>query len=847
MRHIKHLASLLLVLILCTICGVTALADDDNATGGSGNTSGAANGYGWYNSTEYLWKVSLYVGKSDTASKSSNLMNNYYLVGGTSIYIKNTNWSVSSSTKFGAYNKVQYYNGTRLAYYTSSPKIISDSGCPKVPIACGGNIDTVKSYFGDTNTVNMVLNALAQAKGTSQEGLVSGLTFTIDGTTKTWDPSYILPRVSGGKLKNGVPWVIIYEPVVVAHLKDNKTLLGFTATEFALAESYGWYNFGGSGSNAQLISKLTNKHLPTSVQLEYSWFGYPVYNVTDDSHAWADSDIIKGGGWGMRYLDAQEYMDFSVSDLAIDKSTIYQGDYLTATFRTDNWDARNAYSNVPVELLYNNQVIKTQYVNFSAYGVNYHTVTFPAGTNLGANNVTVRINWANRGQEINPANNSVSKTVTIRKYYDLSVSDLQVKDAEYENRVVTVKCLTDNWDQYNAYNSVPVQLVYGGQVLATQYVDYPAYARKYVEFNLNTGTVLGNQTVEVRINWANRNSEVSASNNSTSKTIQVKEDIDLSIDAMTPNADYREGTSVITSFNVNNLSTHHITPSRNLFVTFQAYYYDNGIQKSITTQTKSGVVIPSKDSNLVYFKWTVPTGLAGKTVYCYARVNSPQTIDESNYANNEVTKAWTMAANTQSVTPNPEFNLDKPSGWFDVTSPPPSRASTTGFGWYEWSYQNNSFVRKYYSAGINALGSGFVSPDVTDKSAVRTSSGWTVKSGYGLNIALTPSVFNNGPSGAVTGVQRVEAYFPEFNYSMDTNQYRTLELVGNSFMLKTNPDSTDNGRIHFIPVWKADGPYYVQLQMSDMWTPAGMVRYLVTDSSLKIQGSMYDDYYTNRK
>lgn len=146
-----------------------------------------------------------------------------------------------------------------------------------------------------------------------------------------------------------------------------------------------------------------------------------------------------------------------------------------------------------------------------------------------------------------------------------------------------MRCRTDNWDRYNAYNSVPVQLVYGGNVIATQYLNYAAYATKYVTFTMNTGTVLGNRTVEVRINWANRNSEVNPNNNSASKTITVKEDIDLTITPIQPNASYRAGTTVISSFNVKNLSTHDITPSRNLKVTFNAYYYNGAAKKTITT------------------------------------------------------------------------------------------------------------------------------------------------------------------------------------------------------------------------------------------------------------------------
>lgn len=784
MRKKKYwllLTSLLLIMI--TIVCIPCIASD-NVTGGDGETGWAGDGYGMYAPREHLWKISLYVGKKDISNKSSNLINDYYLVGNTHIYLKNTDWRTAKGTKYGAYNKVQYYDGTRMSYHTSYPIIITDTNCPKVPVACEGNISTVRTYFGSTGTLNTFLNAIAAETGTSKAGLVSNLTFAIAGQSKKWDSSYILPNVVNGKLQNRVPWVIIYEPVVVARLKDKTTRLAFTATEYAISQKNGWYNYFGTGPNAQKISKLTHQHLPTSTQLEYSWFGYPKYAVTNDSIVWNDDDIIKGGGWGMRYLDAQniqtlkdfgvsfssvpavrenstatikvtwrnltgtaannvpcvlyldgkqvwsgsynfaanetktqsynvsfgwgtqtralkaqinwagrssesnpnnneatrnvtpaEYYEFSVSNLNISKSSVYQGDSLTLTFRTDNWNQHKTYTNIPVEVLYDNKVVKTTYVDYSAYGYNNHTITIPAGTTLGNHTVTVRVNWTNYSREFNPNNNSASITATVNKYYDLSVSELTLSKSEgYENQTITVRCRTDNWDCYNAYNSVPVQLVYGGKVIATQYLHYAAYATQYVTFTTNTGTVLGNRTIEVRINWANRDSEVNPNNNSASQTITVKENIDLTITPIQPNASYRAGMTVISSFNVKNLSTHDITPSRNLKVTFNAYYYTGATKKSITTLTKTGVVVPAKGTQIVYFKWTVPSTLSEKNLYYTAQVNSPQTIEESNYDNNEASKVMFVADNPQSSTPNSDLFCSGPAAGMMPSLPRPVAA-----------------------------------------------------------------------------------------------------------------------------------------------------------------------------
>ena len=65
---------------LLSAFSITAFADD-NATGGDGTTHGASDGYGWYNTNEFMWKVTLFVGKSDQATKQSSLTNDFYRIG----------------------------------------------------------------------------------------------------------------------------------------------------------------------------------------------------------------------------------------------------------------------------------------------------------------------------------------------------------------------------------------------------------------------------------------------------------------------------------------------------------------------------------------------------------------------------------------------------------------------------------------------------------------------------------------------------------------------------------------------------------------------------------------------
>ena len=68
------------------------------------------------------------------------------------------------------YNKVQYYNGTKLGYHSSYPIVITDTNCPKVAIACGGNVQTVRSYFGSTAVSFKIRHTDTFKKGTLTRG-----------------------------------------------------------------------------------------------------------------------------------------------------------------------------------------------------------------------------------------------------------------------------------------------------------------------------------------------------------------------------------------------------------------------------------------------------------------------------------------------------------------------------------------------------------------------------------------------------------------------------------------------------------------------------------------------------
>ncbi|MBN4069619.1 MAG: hypothetical protein COA82_12650 [Alkaliphilus sp.] len=256
-------------------------------------------GKGFYRSSEYMYKVSVYVGLSDIVDSTSSLHANWRMIGERPLYIKPQSFALPANTIGSSKNKAEYIKGHFLSLIRIEDAVVEKP--PPIPITNYGNIDSVNAYFGDTATLNALIDAFAKQKRTTRENLLSNIPFTINGITKKRPANEILPTKIGGVFQNQVPWLIIYEPVIIAYLKDQTTVLAFTATEYALAQKMGFFNFK-SGGGGQYIGAMTHSDLPNSITLEESWFGFPVTSALADGVYWSESRIIAGGGWGMRML-----------------------------------------------------------------------------------------------------------------------------------------------------------------------------------------------------------------------------------------------------------------------------------------------------------------------------------------------------------------------------------------------------------------------------------------------------------------------------------------------------------------------------------------------------------------
>ena len=430
--------------------------------------------------------------------------------------------------------------------------------------------------------------------------------------------------------------------------------------------------------------------------------------------------------------------------------------------------------------------------------------------------------------------------------YDISVMNLKVGSSsveQYSDTSVSVR--VDNWCQNKAYNNIPVELLYNGEVVATKTINLSVYGVATVNFTLNVGKPLGTNTITARVNWADRNNETDPNDNSVSTTIEVTPyEYDLYISHVTPNAQYREGTNVITSFMIYNDREQDILPEHYNTVFFRAHYYDeNGNMQIINKQTWSQTVIPSKNSNIVYFKWKVPEGLADKIIYITGIVNSSGNVNESDTSNNTTEFTMRILGKLDSQPSNTDYS--NAPDWYESTNAPAVSYGTAT--WNQWVYENGELVLKKYGLGISTV-KPTLEPSENVSSAIANGNNWTIKSGYPITLEYSPYLRSLSgylvPTGnAYTGIQAVYATFPEFEYSKADGYYAVLVKDGSIYGFVPSDYSNTNEEVHFIPVWMEDGSYVVSVYAGEVWTPAGMIYTIVNSTNMTIDGTMYDDYY----
>ncbi|EQB21829.1 hypothetical protein UNSWDHB_832 [Dehalobacter sp. UNSWDHB] len=222
------------------------------------------------------------------------------------------------------------------------------------------------------------------------------------------------------------------------------------------------------------------------------------------------------------------------------------------------------------------------------------------------------------------------------------------------------------------------------------------------------------------------------------------------------------------------------------------------------TYTVNGVYYPEGDSQLVWVRWRTPS--TPQTMTIHVSVSGGGSVSRGTIT----ARIVDLSGNDP---PNPVAD-DRNDSYSAATVPDKAQKTSASWGmWRPWWHSNWVWISTgkdtgywadegwwefdwlSYSASLSAAMN--IVPDAKDP----TTSGKTMKSGYGINQTVTANV-NTNQSSAVTDAQTAVTYFPEFRYE---TYWRLLERTqagySSKFEFKSNKYSTYKRRTHFTPIW----------------------------------------------
>ena len=312
--------------------------------------------------------------------------------------------------------------------------------------------------------------------------------------------------------------------------------------------------------------------------------------------------------------------------------------------------------------------------------------------------------------------------------------------------------------------------------------------------------------------------------------------IDLDIVPIEPNAPYRLGTEVITSYWILNCANFDIIPNNNVSVVMNVYDGENIIYNAI----KENTVIPQMDKNLVYFKWKIPEDISvyKLTISCLI------TINDEDYKT--VSDEYDVIPYSMCFTPDTRFEKYAPN---EFRVPETPTESVEYAKWWQWNYNDGEFVYREFDIGNDII-------DLTLSAQKAPSSYFesgllNIKSGYGFECDIIPGLYDIYGSyisfttsiKQAVAAQYCYALFPEFNYTFNDDTCRTFENASDKYVFSNMSDMQSQ---HFIPLYFPDGIYNFQIVLSDCWTPAGMLTTYKT-VSINISGNAYSDWYIQHR
>ena len=419
------------------------------------------------------------------------------------------------------------------------------------------------------------------------------------------------------------------------------------------------------------------------------------------------------------------------------------------------------------------------------------------------------------GEYVDPSSLTVNETLTVRYVYKNNT-----------DCTVYVKGYNDDTSQIQGVFAIPA-----GETIEVTGADF-------VVPNENTFNIWGGVYLDT-VERGNTDYETDGTNNE--RELECHANPPLSLTAIAPNAAYREGTDVISSFRIWNYVWQDFIPSDGLAVRLRIY--KEGEDDPFKTITKS-VVVPVSTYNLVYFKWRVPTNLGGKDVTLKADI-----LYDGQYWN-EISNERATTPYSMYTTPDTQYEENAPED-FSVPSKP-NGSSSMAASWWVYEYKNGGFVKNTYKVTLSKSTPNKIEP-ATGETAYKANGVWTMKSGYGISVQsriVISSVYgtNIATASSYTLPQYAYVLFPEYNYVFAAGNAATLNKVeGEAYSYFEFPDLPGYGKVHFTPLWYPDGNYTVKIVQSDCWTPAGMITLSIVPDSIRISGNAYDDWYAGRR
>ncbi len=320
--------------------------------------------------------------------------------------------------------------------------------------------------------------------------------------------------------------------------------------------------------------------------------------------------------------------------------------------------------------------------------------------------------------------------------------------------------------------------------------------------------------------------ESNGDNNRMVKTFKARNPV--YIHPLEPNACYREGTDVISTFFIENSSDKSFTD--NISVEISVENRDTG--EEYFCKEIEDIALPDWEVTIAFAKWTVPKGVKSGEVCVTANLY----IDGEYYSNNcfynniiPYLSYDTEDTHYEAETPN-NFILSEPAGEYVSASE-----------WYIWKYSDGEFYTVWYDL-CALIETAKLMPE-NEAPAKLENGTWLMKSGYGIKAEVKMFEIKGIPEDYYTLPQYVTARFPEFMYSDAKDKTAGLIYENNTFKFF----KTSYGNCHFIPIWFPDGEYTVHFTASDCWTPMGHYSCAAQSEPIRILGSVYDDWYIGRE